>query len=111
MNQETTQCSAESEPQVHSSAVFCVGERVSWTHVRTNGSSINFTTREGKVTEVGKRCCRVKTRHGKYQWVLFGDLTKDGETTQLTKMFKASTGDNAKPTPNTGAQRPATNDL
>ena len=49
---------------------------------------------------MGKRACRVKTRHGKYEWVAFGELTRDGETTGLTKMFMAMAGETAKPTPN-----------
>lgn len=62
---------------------FGVGDRVTWTHVRQSGSGFAFSTREGKISEVGKRACRVKTRHGKYEWVAFGELTKYGETTCL----------------------------
>lgn len=99
MDQIETKDSAQSEPQVRSSKMFSVGDRVSWTHVRQNGSRINFSTREGKVVRVDVNGCQVKMRNGRLESVRNDRLTKDGETTELTKMFMAW-GESSKPTEN-----------
>lgn len=95
--QETEQ---QTGTPVRSMPLFSVGDRVSWTHVRQNGDRINFSTREGKVVRADKYACVVKMRNGRQECVRNDRLTKDGETTELTKLFMAMGGDSAKPTEN-----------
>lgn len=89
-----------SEAAVQCSALFSVGDRVTWTHVRQNGSRINFSTREGKVVRADKYACVVKMRNGRQECVRNDRLTKEGETTELTKMFMAMGDESSKPTEN-----------
>lgn len=100
MEQIATNDSAQSEPQVRSSKRFSVGDRVSWTHLRTNGNRMNFSTREGKVVQVHEYGCQVKMRNGRLESIRNDRLTKDGETTELTKMFMAMGDESPKPTEN-----------
>lgn len=105
MDQIATNDSAQSEPQVRSSKMFSVGDKVSWTHIRKNGSRINFSTREGKVVQVHEYGCQVKMRNGRLESIRNDRLTKEGETTELTKMFMAWGEESSKPTENADISR------
>lgn len=71
--------------------LFGVGDRVTWTHSSSNGSSWRFHTREGKVLEVQGNSVLLQMRNGRKCWQHVSRLTKAGETTELTKAFMEAT--------------------
>lgn len=69
-----------------------IGDRVEWMHCRSNGTSLGFSTREGKIVSfLGNTAC-VKQRNGRKQWVGLEDLTRDGEKNGVTKLFETLAG-------------------
>jgi hypothetical protein len=66
---------------------FDVGDVVTWTHVKSSGSSFNFSTRSGKIDEIGAFAAFVKMRNGRKEWVHLSRLRKQGQRSELTEMF------------------------
>jgi hypothetical protein len=64
------------------------GDSVSWMHARSNGSSIGFSTRNGKITQINGGLAFVKMRNGRVENVWLKQLRKDGEKTELTEIFE-----------------------
>ncbi len=64
---------------------FHVGDRVTWTHCRSNGRSIQFSTRTGKIVLCRHRDAFCKQdRNGRTEWVLYGRMRRAGQRTELT---------------------------
>ena len=78
---------SENQNQSGSDALFCVGDAVTWMHTKYNGNSFNFSTRNGKIEEIGGFSASVKMRNGRRAWVLLSQLRKEGQRTELTEMF------------------------
>ncbi len=72
---------------VASDSLFCVGDAVTWTHTTSSGSGFNFSTRNGKIEEIGGFSASVKMRSGRRAWVLLSRLRKEGQRTELTEAF------------------------
>lgn len=92
MNQNQTESKPETmeEPRdegLSSSVLLCVGDAVTWTHTTSSKGGFNFSTRNGKIEEIGGFSASVKMRNGRRAWVLLSRLRKDGERTELTEMF------------------------
>ncbi len=66
---------------------FSVGASVTWTHCRSNGRSIQFTTRHGRILELGKSIALCKQhRSGRTEWVRYDRLRIEGVRTELTDL-------------------------
>jgi len=78
---------AENLVGVASTALFCVGDSVTWTHATSNGKSIGFSTRQGKIETIMKTQAHVKLRNNRREWVLLKRLRKEGQRTELTEMI------------------------
>lgn len=85
MSEHTT--SDEPQKAVASDFPFAVGDAVTWTHTTSNGTSFNFSTRNGKIEEIGTSSACVKMRNGRRAWVPLSRLRKQGDRTELTEMF------------------------
>jgi hypothetical protein len=68
-------------------STLAVGDRVSWMHSSSNGASWSFSTREGKVLMIRGHMAQLQMRNGRKCWQYLDQLTKDGETTTLTRLF------------------------
>lgn len=66
---------------------FTIGETVTWTHYTHRGSSISFTTRTGKIEQIGHSAAVVKMKNGRKDRVFLKDLRKEGQRTALTDML------------------------
>ena len=75
------------QESVASDDLFAVGDAVTWTHTTSSGSGFNFSTRNGKIEEIGGFSASVKMRNGRRAWVLLSRLRKEGQRTELTEMF------------------------
>lgn len=87
---------------IETTALFCVGDAVTWTHTTSSGSGFNFSTRNGKIEEIGGLSATVKMRNGRRAWVLISRLRKEGQRTELTEAFmgkESSQNAGAHPTP------------
>lgn len=67
--------------------LFGVGDVVTWTNTTSNGSGFNFSTRTGKIEEIGGYTAFVKMRNGRRAWVMLSRLRKEGQRTELTEAF------------------------
>ena len=65
------------------------GDQVQWTHSRANGSSLQFTTRKGKVLQVNHGSALVKMRNGRSTMVPVRKLRPIGGKSELTEAFEA----------------------
>lgn len=78
---------------LHTSGGFCVGQDVTWMHCSSNGRSLGFATREGKIKQLGNKAAFVKRhRSGKTEWVSYENLTPAGEKNAVTKLFEGMAG-------------------
>lgn len=68
------------------SAVFRCGDEVTWTHCRSNGRSIQFTRREGRIVEVGKVIALCKRHRATAEWVRIDRLRHAGDRSELTDL-------------------------
>ena len=68
---------------------FAVGDKVTWTHTSSNGNHIRFSTREGRIVELGPSIAVCQMRNGRKTWLLIEKLTHAGEPSELTKAFMA----------------------
>ena len=66
---------------------FAVGDKVTWTHVKTNGHRMNFSTREGTIMEMNNVVATIKQRNGRLAYESLSNLTPAGEMTALTRSF------------------------
>ena len=82
MDKETT-TDAKGEPAVASTALLA-GDRVTWTHTTSNGRSINFRVREGRVVEQIGNLVTVKYR-GKQDTLHRDRVRRVGERNELTE--------------------------
>lgn len=70
------------------STKLCVGDEVTWTHCTSNGHSMGFSARQGKITGINGGLAYVKMRNGRETYVLVTSLRRKGEKTQLTEMVE-----------------------
>jgi hypothetical protein len=67
-------------------AGFKVGDKVTWTHCRSNGRSIQFTTRTGEIIELGRSIALCKRHRAKPEWVRYDRLRHEGTRSELTDL-------------------------
>lgn len=82
MDKENT-TDAEGEPAVASTALLA-GDRVTWTHMTSNGRSFNFRVRDGRVVEQIGNIVTVKYR-GKQDTLHRDRVRRVGERNELTE--------------------------
>lgn len=65
-----------------------VGDPVTWMHSSSNGRSIGFSTRTGKLVQINKEngMAQAKTRHGKLQWLPLRRFRNANVRSELTEM-------------------------
>lgn len=71
------------------SALFKVGDAVTWTHCRSNGRSFQFTMRTGVVLEIGRTIALCKRHRAQPEWVRFDRLRHIGCRSELTDLVMA----------------------
>ena len=57
-------------------------------HATSNGKSLGFSTRQGKIERIGKTTAHVKLRNNRREWVSLTRLRKEGQKTELTEMIQ-----------------------
>jgi len=72
-----------------SKPTFKTGDKVTWTHTTSRGSSVQFSVREGKVVECFEYAARVKQRNGQSKIIRYSSLTPADEQNELTKAFNS----------------------
>ncbi|MDR3427827.1 hypothetical protein [Silvimonas sp.] len=75
-----------------SEIVFKVGDKVEWMHCSSNGNSMRFSSREGKIEILNPCYAQVKMRNGRKCWVHISDLTLPDQKNGVTKLFEVMTG-------------------
>mgnify|MGYP000995007295 CR=1 FL=1 len=100
---EVTDIQTATPPSGVAAATPCsglkVGDAVTWMHCTSSGTSVGFTTRRGKISEIAGSYAYVKTRNGKRPLVAIKSLRKDGVKTELTELVEEwdkPEGQNAK---------------
>jgi hypothetical protein len=68
-----------------------IGDRVTWTDVRRQGSGIRFRTCQGTILGITRVDSRIKLRNGRETWVLNTNLRRIDQPTELTEAFNAIT--------------------
>jgi len=69
---------------------FKVGDKVTWTHVISNGNRHRLSTREGVVIELhGDHAVTVKKRNGRKEAKRVSEVTHISQPSHLTKAFIA----------------------
>lgn len=68
------------------SAPFHVGDAVTWTHCRSNGRSIQFSTRTGFVLEIVKAVALCKRHRAQAEWVRCDRLRHAGTRSELNEL-------------------------
>jgi hypothetical protein len=92
-NMDQDQSKTETPAAVHSNDEFCIGQDVTWMHCSSNGRSLGFSTREGKIKQLGNKAAFVKRhRSGKTEWVSYENLTPAGDKNAVTKLFEGMAG-------------------
>lgn len=63
-----------------------LGDNVTWMHCISNGSSMRFMTRRGKVIKLRGKTAYVRMRNGRRVDVHVSELRKRGDKTELTDL-------------------------
>jgi hypothetical protein len=61
-------------------------------HCSSNGNSIRFSSRKGKIEILNPSYAHVNMRNGRKCWVAISDLTLPGQKNGVTKMFEGLAG-------------------
>jgi hypothetical protein len=70
-------------------AIFTIGQKVSFTSVRQVGKTIKFSSRNGVVEELNGDVAVVKMRNGSMHTANLSDLRAEGERSALTEAVLA----------------------
>lgn len=85
---ETDQSKTAELAAVRSTDGFCVGDKVTWAKCVSNGYSMRWSTREGKIARLCGPMAYVKMRNGREVNILTSLLRKAGEKTFVTELFE-----------------------
>lgn len=73
-------------------ATLTVGQKVTFTFVRSTGRTIKFSSREGRVQELKGDSAVIKSKNGSLHTVRLSDLRAVGERSALTDAVLSGVG-------------------